>query len=73
MQNLTKREISVEIFRDTKGEIQLGEISRIVQLTLDKLSDALGSGRNVELRNFGMLTVQVRKPRVGRNPTKPES
>lgn len=73
MKNLTKREICTEIFRDTNGEIQLGTINKIVQASLDKVADALGSGRNVELRNFGMLTVQVRKPRIGRNPTKPAS
>lgn len=73
MKNLTKREISTEIFLETKGEVQLGMINKIVQLTLDKLSNALGSGRNVELRNFGVLAVQVRKPRIGRNPTKPSS
>jgi len=27
----------------------------------------------VELRNFGVLEVQVRKARVGRNPNKPET
>jgi nucleoid DNA-binding protein len=27
----------------------------------------------VELRNFGVLEVQVRKQRVGRNPNKPEA
>ena len=31
----------------------------------------LVKGRNVELRNFGVFEVQIRKPRVGRNPTKP--
>ena len=35
--------------------------------------DALAAGRNVELRNFGVLEVQVRKARVGRNPNKPET
>ena len=28
----------------------------------------MAAGRNVELRNFGVLEVQVRKARVGRNP-----
>jgi len=35
--------------------------------------NALAAGRNVELRNFGVLEVQVRKARVGRNPNKPET
>ena len=34
---------------------------------------ALAEGRNVELRNFGVLEVQRRKSRIGRNPNKPET
>jgi nucleoid DNA-binding protein len=41
--------------------------------SLDIVMDALAAGRNVELRNFGVLEVQVRKARVGRNPNKPET
>jgi hypothetical protein len=33
----------------------------------------LARGENVELRNFGVLEVRLTKPRVGRNPNKPES
>ena len=43
------------------------------QLTLDIIQKALADGRNVELRNFGVLEVQVRKARIGRNPNKPEA
>ena len=42
-------------------------------MTLDIVMDALAAGRNVELRNFGVLEVQIRKARVGRNPNKPET
>ena len=44
-----------------------------VQLTLDAISRALSEGRNVELRNFGVFEVQIRKSRIGRNPNKPET
>ena len=47
------------------------DVKDIVQRTLDILLRSLSSGRNIELRNFGIFEVQVRKPRVGRNPTKP--
>jgi nucleoid DNA-binding protein len=33
----------------------------------------LSDGRNVELRNFGVFEVQIRKSRIGRNPNKPET
>jgi nucleoid DNA-binding protein len=40
---------------------------------LDIIQRALAEGRNVELRNFGVLEVQVRQARIGRNPNKPEA
>jgi nucleoid DNA-binding protein len=70
MENLTKREIVLEIYRQT-GFSQK-EIVDTVQRTLDVIQQALADGRNVELRNFGVLEVQVREQRVGRNPNKPE-
>jgi len=69
--NLTKREIVLQIYEKT-GFPQK-EIQDTVQMTLDIIMDALAEGRNVELRNFGVLEVQVRKARVGRNPNKPET
>jgi integration host factor subunit beta len=69
--NLTKREIVLEIYEKT-GFPQK-EVQTTVQMTLDIIMNALAAGRNVELRNFGVLEVQVRKARVGRNPNKPET
>ena len=69
--NLTKREIVLEIYEKT-GFPQK-QIQDTVQMTLDIVMDALAACRNVELRNFGVLEVQVRKARVGRNPNKPET
>lgn len=69
--NLTKREIVLEIYEKT-GFPQK-QIQDTVQMTLDIVMEALAAGRNVELRNFGVLEVQVRKARVGRNPNKPET
>ena len=68
--NLTKREIVLQIYEKT-GFPQK-EVQTTVQMTLD-IINALAEGRNVELRNFGVLEVQVRKARVGRNPNKPET
>ena len=48
-------------------------MKEIVQLTLDAIARALSSGQNVELRNFGVFQIQVRKARIGRNPNKPET
>lgn len=69
--NLTKREIVFEIY-DRTGFGQ-DEVKQTVEMALDIIQDALASGRNVELRNFGVLDVQMRKARIGRNPNKPET
>ena len=77
MMNLSKKEIVDKIYagmdRCKTGAIMQRDVKDIVQRTLDILRESLSSGRNIELRNFGILEVQVRKPRVGRNPTKPSN
>ena len=67
---MTKRELVVPI----SGEIDLvqRQVFGIVQRTLDYISEAVAKGETVELRNFGVFEVKVRKARVGRNPNKPE-
>lgn len=69
--NLTKREIVLEIYEKT--QFPQKEVVSTVQMTLDIIMKALAEGRNVELRNFGVLEVQRRKERIGRNPNKPEN
>ena len=69
--NLTKREIVLDIYEKT--DFAQKEVRETVQLTLEAIASALSKGRNVELRNFGVFEVQVRKSRIGRNPNKPET
>lgn len=71
MTNLTKREIVLEIYR--KSGFPQKQIVDTVQQSLDIIQKALANGRNVELRNFGVLEVQLRKQRIGRNPNKPDA
>ena len=68
--NLTKRQIVQSIYDG--ANYQHKDVTDIVQATLDKISEGLTQGKNVELRNFGVFEVQVRKSRVGRNPNRPE-
>lgn len=70
-QNLTKRDIVLQIYQKTG--LPQKDIREAVQLTLDAIADSLAAGNNVELRNFGVFEVQVRKARIGRNPNKPET
>ena len=45
----------------------------VVQKTLDYIAEAVSQGKKVELRNFGVFEVKIRKARVGRNPNAPET
>ena len=66
---LTKRNLVLRICEDT-GLVQQ-QVFDIVQRTLDHIAKALANGEKVELRNFGIFEVRVRKARVGRNPSVP--
>ena len=67
---LTKRDLVMRISEET-GLIQT-QVFDVVQKTLNYITEALAKGDKVELRNFGVFDVKIRKARVGRNPNKPE-
>lgn len=67
---MTKRDLVVRISAET-GLIQ-SSVTDVVQKTLDYIADELAAGRDVELRNFGVFEIKVRKCRKGRNPNRPE-
>jgi nucleoid DNA-binding protein len=66
---LTKRDLVIRISEET-GLIQQ-QVLEVVQKTLDYVAEALAKGDKVELRNFGVFEVKVRKARIGRNPNAP--
>jgi len=68
---LTKRDLVIRISEET-GLIQT-QVFEVVQKTLNYITEALAKGGKVELRNFGVFDVKIRKARVGRNPNKPET
>jgi nucleoid DNA-binding protein len=68
---MTKRDLVIRISNET-GLVQQ-QVLDVIQKTLDYISQSLSSGRKVELRNFGVFEVKVRKARVGRNPNAPET
>ena len=70
MGTLTKRDLVVQISNEV--DLVQSKVHEVVQKTLDLITDALAREENVELRNFGVLEVRLTKPRVGRNPNKPE-
>lgn len=68
---MTKRDLVIRISSET-GLVQQ-EVLDVIQKTLDYISQSVAQGRKVELRNFGVFEVKIRKARVGRNPNAPET
>ena len=66
---MTKRELVTRISNET-GLVQQ-QVLDVVQKTLDYISEALAQNKKVELRNFGVFDVKIRKARIGRNPNAP--
>src|ERR1700733_7825945 len=67
---MTKRDLVISISEET-GIVQQ-QVLQVVQRTLDHISNSVAKGTTVELRNFGVFEVKVRKARIGRNPNQPE-
>jgi len=67
---MTKRDLVVKIANET-GFIQ-ADVAEVVQSTLDYIADELATGKNIELRNFGVFEIKIRKSRKGRNPKQPK-
>jgi nucleoid DNA-binding protein len=66
---LTKRDLVIRISNET-GLVQQ-QVLDVVQKTLDYIAEALAKHDKVELRNFGVFEVKIRKARIGRNPNAP--
>ena len=71
---MTKRDLVVKIAADTN--LIQSDVAVVVQKTLDYIADYIADelveGRDIELRNFGVFEIKVRKSRKGRNPNKPK-
>jgi nucleoid DNA-binding protein len=68
---MTKRDLVIRISQEAGLNQQ--QVLDVIQKTLDYIAEALANNRKVELRNFGVFEVKIRKARVGRNPNSPEA
>ncbi len=50
------------------SEVSRGTAAVAVETIIDALKSALGEGKRIELRGFGVFQVRDRKRGVGRNP-----
>ena len=74
--SLTKKELVAWIAAHgniSSAGLSHQQIQVIVQLALDGIINALGEGKHVEFRDFGVFEKVERKGRIGRNPNKPEN
>jgi nucleoid DNA-binding protein len=69
-EKMTKRDLVTRISNDTNLIQQ--DVMTVVQKTIDYITEAMVKGETVELRNFGVFEVKLRKPRIGRNPNAPD-
>jgi nucleoid DNA-binding protein len=67
---MTKHDL-VSRISDETGMVK-HRVLDVVQKTLDYILQAVADGETVELRNFGVFEVKIRKARVGRNPNFPD-
>ncbi len=67
---ITKRDLVIRISDETSLVQQ--QVIEVVQKTLDYIVEALAQGEKVELRNFGIFEVKIRRARIGRNPNFPD-
>ena len=70
---VTKRDLATRVRLALKPDVKLhqAQVADVISHPLDAIRDALVNGNTVELRNFGVFKIEVRKERVGRNPKDP--
>ena len=70
MATITKKDLVLRISEKTNLTQQ--ESLDLIQRLIDEIADCQANGDDVVLRNFGSFLVTVTKPKIGRNPRKPE-
>lgn len=70
---VTKRDLATRVRLSLKPDFKLQQahVAEVITRTLDVIRDALVNGDTVELRNFGVFKIEIRKERIGRNPKNP--
>ena len=64
--DVTKNDMVVKIAE--RMRMHQTDVKRIVQMTMDGITEVLVTEGRLELRNFGVYEVKTRKPRKARNP-----
>ena len=67
--NVTRRELGLRVANRCK--IPYLQAAPVISAMFDVMTECLAEGRPLQLRNFGVFSVHVRKGRVARNPKAP--
>ena len=70
---VTKRDLATRVRIALSSDVKMhqAQVADVITHTLDAIRDALVNGDTVELRNFGVFKIEIRKERIGRNPKDP--
>ena len=71
MATITKRDLVIRISNETGLTQQ--EVFGVIQCFIEEVTSSLSSNDDVVLRNFGAFQVTKTKPKIGRNPNKPDA
>ena len=63
---MIKSELIIRLAQKTN--LSKTDAKKAVNIIFDEIIKTLSESGRVELRNFGVLSLRTRKPRVGRNP-----
>lgn len=64
---MTKSEL-IERLTERHPQLVAKDADLAVKTILDEMARALAAGNRIEIRGFGSFSLNVRPPRVGRNP-----
>jgi len=63
---LTRMDLAEAVFREVG--LSRNESAGLVELVLDRVSDALVAGEAVKISSFGTFSIRAKTARLGRNP-----
>ena len=64
---MTKSDLIAALASEQKS-LSERDVDLAVKALLQQMSDALASGKRIEIRGFGSFSLHYRAPRIGRNP-----
>jgi nucleoid DNA-binding protein len=70
MATITKKELADKIAE--KLNLNQLDVKNVIEDFIKNVKDELKSGNRIEIRDFGVFEIKIRKSRIGRNPKKPQ-